>query len=173
MLPPNKQLYFLHLIKWILFYVVFSSTCILTCEHNMFIFLPHGHSYAVRQGLLDGVQRAGRDLSITAVIITGAGQAFCGGADITEFSGQMKGWYKLLQTVITQDPQVISIFMGEHFKSFRSSEHLFQNSLLAIWRKACQQLADGLMFLQSSAHFNTSPHNWKYRCAGEIFLSAI
>ena len=42
-------------------------------------------SVGVRKGVADGLERAANDDSIRAVIITGAGATFCGGADVSEF----------------------------------------------------------------------------------------
>jgi 3-hydroxyacyl-CoA dehydrogenase len=42
-------------------------------------------SLNVRKGLADGLERAANAASIGAVIITGAGATFCGGADVSEF----------------------------------------------------------------------------------------
>jgi 3-hydroxyacyl-CoA dehydrogenase len=42
-------------------------------------------SLRVRAGLADGLERAANSDSIGAVIITGAGSTFCGGADVSEF----------------------------------------------------------------------------------------
>jgi 3-hydroxyacyl-CoA dehydrogenase len=39
----------------------------------------------VRRGVADGLERAAADASIYAVVLTGAGTTFCGGADVTEF----------------------------------------------------------------------------------------
>ncbi len=39
------------------------------------------------EGLTAGFQRAGRDPSIRAIVLTGAGQAFCGGADLRVLRG--------------------------------------------------------------------------------------
>jgi 3-hydroxyacyl-CoA dehydrogenase len=39
----------------------------------------------VRKGIADGLERAADSASIAAVIITGAGSTFCGGADVAEF----------------------------------------------------------------------------------------
>ena len=41
--------------------------------------------YGVRQALADGLERAAADSSIKAVVVTGAGTSFCGGADVGEF----------------------------------------------------------------------------------------
>jgi 3-hydroxyacyl-CoA dehydrogenase len=45
----------------------------------------NGLGLAVRQGLADGLVRANADAAVKAIIITGAGKAFSGGADIKEF----------------------------------------------------------------------------------------
>jgi 3-hydroxyacyl-CoA dehydrogenase len=42
-------------------------------------------SFAVRQGLADAITDAGNDTAIKAMVLTGAGRIFVGGADITEF----------------------------------------------------------------------------------------
>ena len=39
----------------------------------------------LRAAIADGIERAGADASIRAVVITGSGNAFCGGADVSEF----------------------------------------------------------------------------------------
>jgi len=43
-------------------------------------------SLGLRAAIADGVERANSDASIRAVVITGSGTAFCGGADVGEFS---------------------------------------------------------------------------------------
>ncbi|WP_394840246.1 3-hydroxyacyl-CoA dehydrogenase NAD-binding domain-containing protein [Pendulispora rubella] len=45
----------------------------------------NGLGHAVRTGLREGLERAELDPGVTAIVITGAGKAFSGGADITEF----------------------------------------------------------------------------------------
>jgi 3-hydroxyacyl-CoA dehydrogenase len=40
---------------------------------------------AVRQALADALERAQNDPSVSAVVLTGAGATFCGGADVSEF----------------------------------------------------------------------------------------
>jgi 3-hydroxyacyl-CoA dehydrogenase len=39
----------------------------------------------VRQGVTDALERAQSDASVSAVVLTGAGTTFCGGADVSEF----------------------------------------------------------------------------------------
>jgi enoyl-CoA hydratase/carnithine racemase len=43
-------------------------------------------NHALSQGLYDALSTAERDASIAAIVLTGAGRAFCAGADIAEFS---------------------------------------------------------------------------------------
>jgi 3-hydroxyacyl-CoA dehydrogenase len=43
-------------------------------------------SASVRKGIAEGLDRAADADSVTAVIVTGAGSNFCGGADVTEFN---------------------------------------------------------------------------------------
>ena len=45
----------------------------------------NGLGYATRIGLTDGLEKANGDASVKAIVITGAGKAFSGGADIKEF----------------------------------------------------------------------------------------
>jgi 3-hydroxyacyl-CoA dehydrogenase len=42
-------------------------------------------SIGVRKGIADGLEKAGNSSSIAAVVLTGAGSTFCGGADVSEF----------------------------------------------------------------------------------------
>src|ERR1035441_10228336 len=39
----------------------------------------------LRRAIADGVERAANDASIRAIVIVGSGNAFCGGADVSEF----------------------------------------------------------------------------------------
>ncbi|XP_029937349.1 peroxisomal bifunctional enzyme [Myripristis murdjan] len=48
-------------------------------------------SAAVRQGIVDTVERALRDPEVNSVVICGQNGKFCGGADIKEFGRQMSG----------------------------------------------------------------------------------
>ena len=45
----------------------------------------NGLGYATRKGIADGLEKAQADAAVAAIVITGAGKAFSGGADITEF----------------------------------------------------------------------------------------
>ena len=45
----------------------------------------NGLGHATRLGLTTGVERAQAEASVKAIVITGAGKAFSGGADIREF----------------------------------------------------------------------------------------
>jgi len=45
----------------------------------------NGLGLATRQGIADGLARANADATVTAIVLTGGGKAFSGGADIKEF----------------------------------------------------------------------------------------
>jgi 3-hydroxyacyl-CoA dehydrogenase len=45
----------------------------------------NGLSLATRKGVVGSVERAQRDPAVVAIVLTGAGRAFCAGADIREF----------------------------------------------------------------------------------------
>lgn len=46
----------------------------------------NGLGLALRTGIVEGVRRAQADPAIKAIVLTGAGKAFSGGADIREFN---------------------------------------------------------------------------------------
>ncbi|WP_198404886.1 enoyl-CoA hydratase/isomerase family protein, partial [Burkholderia ambifaria] len=46
----------------------------------------NGLGLSTRQGVMEALDRALQDPSVTAIVLTGAGRAFSGGADITEFN---------------------------------------------------------------------------------------
>ncbi|KNH05707.1 Enoyl-CoA hydratase / Delta(3)-cis-delta(2)-trans-enoyl-CoA isomerase / 3-hydroxyacyl-CoA dehydrogenase / 3-hydroxybutyryl-CoA epimerase [Candidatus Burkholderia brachyanthoides] len=60
----------------------------------------NGLGHAMRLGIVEGIGRANEDASVTAIIITGAGKAFSGGADITEFNTPKAKQEPMLVTVI-------------------------------------------------------------------------
>ena len=45
----------------------------------------NGLGYETRKAIVDGLERAQADAAVKAIVITGAGKAFSGGADIREF----------------------------------------------------------------------------------------
>jgi len=45
----------------------------------------NGLGYSTRRGIADALQKALDDSAVQAIVLTGAGKAFCGGADIKEF----------------------------------------------------------------------------------------
>ena len=45
----------------------------------------NGLGYETRKGITDGLDKAADDAAVKAIVITGAGKAFSGGADIREF----------------------------------------------------------------------------------------
>ena len=45
----------------------------------------NGLGYATRVGITSGLEKANADPAVKAIVITGAGKAFSGGADIREF----------------------------------------------------------------------------------------
>src|SRR3954471_13375154 len=63
-------------------YVVRDGIAIITLDNPP----VNGLSNAVRTGLLQHLKVADADAAVKAVVIIGAGKAFCGGADIREFN---------------------------------------------------------------------------------------
>ncbi|MFM2051305.1 MAG: hypothetical protein RL682_1796 [Pseudomonadota bacterium] len=62
----------------------------------------NGLGLATRQGITDGLAQANADAAVKAIVITGAGKAFSGGADIKEF-----GSPKALQ-----EPNLLSVILA-------------------------------------------------------------
>ncbi|AZP14085.1 3-hydroxyacyl-CoA dehydrogenase NAD-binding domain-containing protein [Undibacterium parvum] len=60
----------------------------------------NGLGHASRAAVVEGMQQALQDEAITAIVITGAGKAFSGGADIKEFNSTKAFAEPSLQTVI-------------------------------------------------------------------------
>ncbi len=63
----------------------------------------NGLGLATRQAITAGLEQAQADPAIKAVVITGAGKAFCGGADITEFgtanAGKQPGLHPVMRAI--------------------------------------------------------------------------
>ena len=62
-------------------YKVHGSVAVITMSNPP----VNGLGLATRQGIVEGLNRANADAAVTSVVITGAGGAFSGGADIKEF----------------------------------------------------------------------------------------
>ena len=62
-------------------YDVHGSTAVITMDNPP----VNGLGFATRKALVEGLERAQADAAVTAIVVTGAGKAFSGGADITEF----------------------------------------------------------------------------------------
>ena len=62
-------------------YKVHGSVAVITMANPP----VNGLGLATRQGIVDGLGRANADAAVTSILITGAGGAFSGGADIKEF----------------------------------------------------------------------------------------
>ncbi|HNY46318.1 MAG TPA: 3-hydroxyacyl-CoA dehydrogenase NAD-binding domain-containing protein [Casimicrobium sp.] len=62
-------------------YEVRDGVAILTLDNPP----VNGLSYALRVAFAEGLEKANADASVKAIVVTGAGKAFSGGADITEF----------------------------------------------------------------------------------------
>ena len=77
-------------------YAVQDGVVVLTLDNPP----VNGLGYAVRNGLVQGVDRANADAAVKAIVIAGAGKAFSGGADIREFNSPKALAEPNLQTVI-------------------------------------------------------------------------
>ena len=62
-------------------YEVRGDTAVITLDNPP----VNGLGYDTRRGVADGIARAEGDAAVKAIVITGAGKAFSGGADIREF----------------------------------------------------------------------------------------
>lgn len=60
----------------------------------------NGLGHSTRTGIVEGIERARDDANVIAVVIIGAGKAFSGGADITEFNTPKATQEPTLATVI-------------------------------------------------------------------------
>jgi len=60
----------------------------------------NGLGHSTRAGIVEGIERANDDDDVRAIVIIGAGKAFSGGADITEFNTPKATQEPTLMTVI-------------------------------------------------------------------------
>ena len=79
-------------------YKVHGSVAVITLDNPP----VNGLGFATRIGITDGLAKANADASVTSIVITGAGKAFSGGADIKEF-----GSPKALQ-----EPNLLSVILA-------------------------------------------------------------
>eukprot|EP01030_Chromulinospumella_sphaerica_P015802 gene15802-biopygen13868 len=79
-------------------YKVHGSVAVITLSNPP----VNGLGLATRQGIVDGLARANADAAVKSIVITGAGGAFSGGADIKEF-----GTDKSLQ-----EPNLLSVILA-------------------------------------------------------------
>ncbi len=63
-------------------YAVHGPVAVITLDNPP----VNGLGYDTRRGIAEGMQRANADTAIKAIVLTGAGKAFSGGADIKEFN---------------------------------------------------------------------------------------
>ncbi|SMG01603.1 3-hydroxyacyl-CoA dehydrogenase NAD-binding domain-containing protein [Burkholderia singularis] len=77
-------------------YTTRDGVAVITLNHPP----VNGLGLATRLGIVEGLERAQRDPSVTAIVLTGAGRAFSGGADITEFNTPKALQEPTLHTVI-------------------------------------------------------------------------
>jgi 3-hydroxyacyl-CoA dehydrogenase len=60
----------------------------------------NGMNHALRTSIVEGIDRAQADSSVSAIVLTGAGGLFSGGADIREFTTPQARAEPTLPTVI-------------------------------------------------------------------------
>ncbi len=60
----------------------------------------NGLGLSTRTGIVEALDRAQSDAAVRAIVLTGAGNVFCGGADITEFNTPKATQEPTLPTVI-------------------------------------------------------------------------
>ena len=78
-------------------YKVVDGVAVITIANPPVNGLGHG----VRLGIVDGVDRANADKDVKAIVLTGAGKAFSGGADMREFNAPKGGREPGLNVVLS------------------------------------------------------------------------
>ena len=79
-------------------YKVHGNVAVITLDNPP----VNGLGLATRQGITNGLALANSDTTVTSIVITGAGKAFSGGADIKEF-GSPKA---------VQEPNLLSVILA-------------------------------------------------------------
>ncbi len=82
-------------------YKVHGSVAVITLNNPP----VNGLGLSTRRAVIDGLNQANADASVQAIVITGAGKAFSGGADIKEFGKEAALQQPNLHTVIAQVEQ--------------------------------------------------------------------
>ena len=77
-------------------YNVTDGVAVITLENPP----VNGLGQSTRAGIVDGIAKANADAAVKAVVITGSGKVFCGGADIKEFGSPKAGAEPNLHVVI-------------------------------------------------------------------------
>ncbi|WP_277187536.1 3-hydroxyacyl-CoA dehydrogenase NAD-binding domain-containing protein [Caballeronia sp. BR00000012568055] len=77
-------------------YTIRDSVAVLTLDNPP----VNGLGHSTRLGIVEGVTRANEDASVSAIVLIGAGKAFSGGADITEFNTPKATQEPTLLTVV-------------------------------------------------------------------------
>jgi 3-hydroxyacyl-CoA dehydrogenase len=62
-------------------YTSHGAVAVITLDHAP----VNALGLSVRRGVAEGMERAAADAAVSAVVLTGAGTTFCGGADVSEF----------------------------------------------------------------------------------------
>ena len=65
----------------------------------------NGLGQSTRAGIVEGIAKANADAGVLAIVITGTGKVFCGGADIREFGSPKAGAEPNLHVVIERVEQ--------------------------------------------------------------------
>jgi 3-hydroxyacyl-CoA dehydrogenase len=76
----------------------------------------NGLGHSTRAGIVDGVNQANADASVKAIVITGGGKVFCGGADIREFNTPAAfaapGLHLTIETIEKSSKPVVAAIHG-------------------------------------------------------------